>query len=88
MILRTHSELNEVIRKNPLPSQAKADPNKLLVNFLVSDPTADAQEKLMAIERKGRRGSNIWRNSLIPQKPMAIETSPDIMYFSDWEKLE
>ena len=43
VILRTSSELRDVIARNPFATRRDIEPNKLLVTFLASDPGADAR---------------------------------------------
>jgi uncharacterized protein (DUF1697 family) len=46
VILRTCSELRDVIRRNPFAKRRGIEPNRLLVTFLASDPGAEARERL------------------------------------------
>jgi uncharacterized protein (DUF1697 family) len=50
VVLRTTSELREVIAKNPFAKRKGMEPAKLLVTFLASDPGEEAREKLRAIK--------------------------------------
>lgn len=50
VILRTASELRDVIARNPFEKRPGIDPARLLVAFLAADPTPDAHDKLRAIE--------------------------------------
>ena len=42
VILRTRTELRQVIARNPFAERDGIEPNKLLVNFLLQEPTAQA----------------------------------------------
>lgn len=44
VILRTTSELRDVIARNPFAKRRGIDPRKLLVTFLTGDPGAEARE--------------------------------------------
>lgn len=50
VMLRTASELREVIARNPFPSRAAAEPAKLHVSFLAAKPAPDAREKLLQFQ--------------------------------------
>lgn len=50
VILRTTSELREVIAKNPFAARKGIDPSKLLVHFLDCDPGREIREQVLAIE--------------------------------------
>jgi uncharacterized protein (DUF1697 family) len=50
VILRTTSEMREVIAKNPFATRKEIEPGKLLVTFLVSEPGSEAREKFLAIK--------------------------------------
>jgi uncharacterized protein (DUF1697 family) len=50
VIVRTTSELRQVIAKNPFASRKNTDPSKLLVFFLATDPGAEIREKVLAIK--------------------------------------
>jgi uncharacterized protein (DUF1697 family) len=50
VMVRTAAELASVIERNPFPRAAKAEPNRLLVSFLVGPPAKDAAERLVAIK--------------------------------------
>jgi uncharacterized protein (DUF1697 family) len=50
VILRTATELRNVIAKNPFAKRHGIEPNKLLVIFLVSDPGAETREKILQIK--------------------------------------
>ena len=50
VIVRTVSELREVIAKNPFAARPGIDPSRLLVTFLARDPGAEARDKVLAIE--------------------------------------
>lgn len=43
VILRTTAELRDVIARNPFATRRGVEPNKLIVNFLLSDPGAEAR---------------------------------------------
>src|SRR6266576_1851648 len=49
VILRTSSDLRDVIKKNPF-AHRDLDPSKLLVTFLATDPAPDAREALLRIK--------------------------------------
>ncbi len=46
IILRSTAELREIIAANPFAKRADIEPGKLLVSFLLSDPSAEARKKL------------------------------------------
>jgi len=50
VILRTTSELRDVIARNPFATRRGIEPGKLLVTFLASDPGAEAREKVLKIK--------------------------------------
>ena len=50
VVLRTSSELRDVIARNPFAGRREIDPKKLLVTFLASDPGAEAREKILQIK--------------------------------------
>lgn len=50
VILRTATELRNVIAKNPFAKRHGIESNKLLVIFLVSDPGAETREKILQIK--------------------------------------
>jgi uncharacterized protein (DUF1697 family) len=50
VILRTAAGLRAVIAANPFASRRALDPSRLLVQFLASEPPADAREGLLRIE--------------------------------------
>ena|SRR5436190_5852711 len=50
VILRTASEIREVIRKNPFAKRRGIEPGKLLVMFLATNLSDEIQEKLQKIE--------------------------------------
>jgi uncharacterized protein (DUF1697 family) len=50
VILRTSSDLRDVIDRNPFAARRDLDPSKLLVTFLATDPVPDAREKLIGIK--------------------------------------
>ena len=47
VILRTATEMREVIARNPFAKRRGIEPSKLLVTFLGSDPGAEAREKIL-----------------------------------------
>lgn len=49
VILRTVSEMRGVIARNPFASRPGVEPNKFLVTFLASRPSAEVRSKLLAI---------------------------------------
>lgn len=49
VILRTSSDLNGVIARNPFATRRGIDPRKLLVTFLASDPGQEIRDKVLAI---------------------------------------
>jgi uncharacterized protein (DUF1697 family) len=50
VILRTPSELREVIARNPFAARPGIDPRKLLVTFLLDDPGPEARKKALSIK--------------------------------------
>jgi len=50
VLLRTTSELRNVITKNPFSRRKGIDPSKLLITFLDVDPGAAMRDKLPAIK--------------------------------------
>jgi uncharacterized protein (DUF1697 family) len=50
VIVRTPAELRDVIARNPFATRRGIDPSRLLVTFLVSDPTAEAREQILKIK--------------------------------------
>ena len=46
VIVRTASELRDVIARNPFAKRRGIEPSKLLVTFLASDPGADARDQV------------------------------------------
>jgi len=50
VIVRTSSELRDVIARNPFARRGGIDPSKLLVTFLAGDPDAEAREKVLRIK--------------------------------------
>src|SRR5256885_5662444 len=56
VILRTTSELRDVIARNPFAKRRGIDPRKLLVTFLAGDPGAEARELIRKMkDRKSTR---------------------------------
>lgn len=50
VILRTATEMQSVIARNPFGSRSGIEPGKLLVTFLSGDPTPEARAKLAEIK--------------------------------------
>lgn len=50
VILRTASELRDVIARNPFAERRGLDPRKLLVSFLAGDPGPEARDKVLRIK--------------------------------------
>ncbi len=50
VVVRTSSELRDVIARNPFAKRAGVDASKLLISFLVSDPGAEARENVLRIK--------------------------------------
>jgi uncharacterized protein (DUF1697 family) len=50
VILRTASELRDVIAKSPFAKRRGLDPSKLLVTFLASDPGPEVRDKILSIK--------------------------------------
>jgi uncharacterized protein (DUF1697 family) len=50
VIVRTPSELRNVIARNPFAKRHAIDPSRLLVIFLASDPSAEARSQVLKIE--------------------------------------
>jgi len=50
VIVRTSSELRDVIARNPFASRRGIDPRKFLVTFLAHDPDPDARDKVLKIK--------------------------------------
>jgi uncharacterized protein (DUF1697 family) len=49
VIVRTSSELRDVIARNPFAKRRDIHPSRLLVTFLASDPGPEARDKLLRI---------------------------------------
>lgn len=49
VIIRSSSELREVIRRNPFAARRGIEPNKLLITFLATVPSPDVRAKMLAI---------------------------------------
>jgi uncharacterized protein (DUF1697 family) len=66
VILRTCSELRDVIAKNPFAARPGIEPSRLLVTFLAGEPGPEAREKALRIKadpeelRIGGRELYIW----------------------------
>ena len=50
VILRTTSELRDVIARNPFAKRSGIEPSRLLVNFLASDPGAETRDKVLSLK--------------------------------------
>jgi uncharacterized protein (DUF1697 family) len=50
VVVRTSSELRDVIARNPFARRRGIDPSKLLVTFLAGDPSAEAREQALQIK--------------------------------------
>ena len=50
VILRTAADLRAVIAANPFASRRDLDPSRLLVQFLASEPPADAREQISRLK--------------------------------------
>lgn len=50
IMVRTADEVEAVMRRNPFPDAAAAEPNRLLVSFLAGPPVKDAAERLAAVK--------------------------------------
>jgi uncharacterized protein (DUF1697 family) len=50
VILRICSELRDVIARNPFAKRSGIEPNRLLVNFLASDPGPETRDKVMGLK--------------------------------------
>lgn len=50
VILRTASELRDVIARNPFAKRRGIEPSKLLVTFLAGDPGAEARDKVRGLK--------------------------------------
>jgi len=50
VILRTAAELRDVIARNPFATRPGIDSSKLIVTFLIADPSPDARERILAIK--------------------------------------
>ncbi len=50
VMVRTPSEVREVIRRNPFATRRDLEPSKLLVLFLGGDPGREAREKVLGIK--------------------------------------
>jgi uncharacterized protein (DUF1697 family) len=50
VILRTTSELRDVIARNPFATRSGIEPKKLLVTFFASDTSAEARTKVLQIK--------------------------------------
>src|SRR5215469_6296097 len=50
VVLRTHSELRDVVARNPFVKRRDLDPAKLLVTFLANAASADVLEKIHGLQ--------------------------------------
>lgn len=50
VVLRTCSELRDVVARNPFAKRRDIDPKRFLITFLASHPGAEARKKALAIE--------------------------------------
>jgi uncharacterized protein (DUF1697 family) len=50
VILRSTSELRDVIARNPFAKRRGIDPRKLLVTFLATDPGSEVREKVLQLK--------------------------------------
>jgi uncharacterized protein (DUF1697 family) len=50
VILRTSSELRDVIARNPFATRRGIDPRKFLVTFLSNDPSTEARDRVLKIK--------------------------------------
>jgi uncharacterized protein (DUF1697 family) len=50
MVLRTSSDLRDVVAKNPFAKRRDIEPGKLQVHFLASDPGAEARANVLKIK--------------------------------------
>ena len=64
VIIRSSSELREVIARNPFAARRDIHPSKLLVTFLATDPSLEAREKILGIkadpEELHLAGREVW----------------------------
>jgi len=49
VLLRTAAEMRDVVARNPFAGRDGIEPGKLLVDFLASEPTAEAHARILAI---------------------------------------
>jgi len=50
VMIRTSSELRDVIARNPFATRRGIDPSRLLVTFLLTDPGQEARDKVLQIK--------------------------------------
>ncbi|HTT65509.1 MAG TPA: DUF1697 domain-containing protein [Bryobacteraceae bacterium] len=50
VILRTPSDLRDVVSRNPFAARPSLDPSRLAVHFLAAPPAAEARDGLLAID--------------------------------------
>src|ERR1700739_1331633 len=64
VVLRTCSELRQVITRNPFASRHGIEPAKLLIAFLATDPGQPARDALLKLDARGEelhlRGSELY----------------------------
>src|ERR1700704_2945507 len=65
VILRTATEIRDVIKKNPFAKRNGIEPNRLLVTFLSGDPGKEAREKALAIDTSPEEMHLIGREAYI-----------------------
>ena len=69
VILRTTSEMKDVVARNPFAKRTDIHPSKLLVTFLASHPTPEARDAVLA--------SNVTRAQRAPNALCATQTGPE-----------
>ena len=87
VVLRTTSEMREVVAKNPFAKRRGLDPSKLAVTFLAEDPAAAVREAVLVIkadpEELHLRGRELYiyfpdgmgRSKLVPALSRALKNS-------------
>jgi uncharacterized protein (DUF1697 family) len=50
VVVRSASEMRDVIRRNPFAKRAGIEPAKLVVTFFANDPGAEARAKIMSLQ--------------------------------------
>ena len=53
VVLRSTSEMRDVIARNPFAKRSGIEPNRLLVDFLAGEPAADVRKKILQIKTAG-----------------------------------